>query len=566
MRRTISTGLLLLTAILLSPSTAGATVSSIVGSRSWGASDEVAIFRRNTAEFTIHGSLLDLHTALEIRRNGVLVTDPTVTLVARHGSPDTRIVVDLKTDGDTPLGACELWIRYAVEASGPDKVKLHVWDRGAPTLLTISPVQPKAGEPMKVTFTGTGLANAQFKILDAPALNQHFQEGDRTDTKYSFTCVPIYPGVPAGLGGRTLVDRSLPSDLRNISEAGYDPCTFAGGAGFIAPNPIVLGVSRTVSTVGQTLTVSGLNLAANDPARFRTIFRYQPYHPNLFDAAPPVSVPIPDATTASVSFTVPDDFTPGSTQIAIQDVTTGGFTAASTPLFFVRPTHAPEHVSVSAVNGPQHSALRTVAPIATADMFRVFTANDTFFVRSAYANVPLSDLSLSWAGQALTVTDVRYGHQEAVLHALPLKRTTSFTGKLRLATDGGSTTSPSIALASSKLGLAAPAMAALSADDYVYLPAPGFVVFDAPDSTVRRGGSFKIRGVNVSVPLLGTMLKPVLHLIDGAGAHFDLDPLDTSLDNALFLMPANAAPGAARATFEHAGGTVVVSSHLTIAN
>jgi hypothetical protein len=166
---------------------------------------------------------------------------------------DARITVRITGDSNTPFGPCELWIRYAVEVNGPDKVKLRVFDRGLPTSVTVTPSFPKAGESMRVTFTGTGLANASFKITDFPALNHAYQERDRSETQYSFTCEPIFAGGYI-FDGNQLVDRGLPRELRDLDPAHYQAQALGV---LVRPNPIVTSVGRPVSTVGQSLSLEG---------------------------------------------------------------------------------------------------------------------------------------------------------------------------------------------------------------------------------------------------------------------------------------------------------------------
>lgn len=556
--------LLLLSATALAPSRAGATVTSIVGSKSYTPADEVAIFRRNTAEITIHGSLLDLCTGVEIRRAGVKVTDPAVLLVARHGSPDTRIIVDLTGDSNTPLGSCELWIRYAVEANGPDIVKLHVWDRGAPTLTAFPPTGGKAGETMKVTFTGSGLANAQFKIIDIPELNRSFQEVDRTDTKYSFTCNPIFPGSYPGLTSRSLVDRNLPSDLRSLPEAGYDASTGTGIA-YIAANPIVSTAPIATANVGQSISISGLNLSGNDPAKFRTLLRYLMYNPDQIDPLPPVTMGVTSATTGSVTLTVPDNFVPGTTQIVVQDLATGIMVGSPTPVFFVTPTHAPTVKEVlKGIPAGFHPPLIGSTPLTAAQAAHIFCSTDSVLVVSTYANVPASQVQVSFAGQALTEVSHEYHATANETRCLPAGGATPLSGKIRISVGGsglGFTTT------TTKGSALAVATSAQTTDDYFYVPPPSGAAFVTVDGTVKRGTSIKVTATNAGPTAAGTMLKPQLRLTDSAATTVTLDAISTDAGSALFLVPANAALGAIRgAIFQHYGGQAVVASQLSVVN
>jgi hypothetical protein len=117
----------------------------------YSATSTVKVYRGLPADVLVKGHLVDLATGVEVRTaGGAATTDLTVFTSTRQGGDNSSIVVAVATGPNTPLGTYQILLHYLVEASGPDKFVVRVFDHGKIDNLSI--VEPP--EATGTYFTG----------------------------------------------------------------------------------------------------------------------------------------------------------------------------------------------------------------------------------------------------------------------------------------------------------------------------------------------------------------------------------------------------------------------------
>src|SRR4029079_1820911 len=132
------------------------TIASLSYLETYSATSTVKVYRGVPADILVKGHLVDLATGVEVRTaSGAATTDLTVFTGTRHGGDDSSIIVEAATGPNTPLGTYQVLLHYLIEASGPDKFLVRVFDHGKVDILTI--VEPSEA-------SGTYLAGKNYTL------------------------------------------------------------------------------------------------------------------------------------------------------------------------------------------------------------------------------------------------------------------------------------------------------------------------------------------------------------------------------------------------------------------
>lgn len=256
--------------------TAHRTISGMSYLGNYGAQDTVKVWRTQEALITVNGSLLDLSTGVEVKTAaGSAATGFISEITSRTGGSNTNIVVRIAPTALTPLGTYQVLLHYLVEASGPDKFMIRVYEHGHVSDLHI--LEPsgvggtyETGRMYTLVATGDHLGDAAFFAAKTgiPGL----VTGAPPSTLKVASSTEKHFGIQFNIPGNYTLksddfyDQNLPSPPpTNCPVQCFDP-----GGSFstfnMATVPVVSSISTRTPTAGTDVTLSGPGLVQSNLA------------------------------------------------------------------------------------------------------------------------------------------------------------------------------------------------------------------------------------------------------------------------------------------------------------
>jgi len=260
------------------------TVSSVEYLGTYFGASRVSVWRGQSADLVVVGSLVDLNTGVEVKTSSGQAASglsASVTSVV-HGA-GSRITIHLASGSATATGNYDILIHYLVETNGPDKVSVRLYEKG--TVTAIHLVEPPEdgsryaiGKIYTLSASGSGLANAALK---AKTGMQVVSTLSRSNTQAQFQ-VRFTTASSVSIGAWDFFDDAIlpnaPTDAQRLV-AGFGPSS--GGSDLLgvvaAIRPTVTSVSPTNPSRGATTTLSGTDLAPRGyNAEVHFAARYRP--------------------------------------------------------------------------------------------------------------------------------------------------------------------------------------------------------------------------------------------------------------------------------------------------
>ena len=247
------------------------TIASMNYLQSYRPGDTVRVFRGIPADIAVNGHLVDLSTGVEARTSGGSATSVVSAFAGqRQGGDNASIVVGISSSPSATLGVYQVLIHYLVEASGPDKFLMRLYDHGQVDNLSI--VEPP--EPTGVYLTG--------KSYTLRVLGQQLTNAALFVARTGIPGLSV-PSTGSGAGGSaTSLDipirfangGSFTLDATDFVDAHLSPppsasgCTdecYAGSAQLhfqVVAVPVIASISSTTPAAGSSVSISGTALTS----------------------------------------------------------------------------------------------------------------------------------------------------------------------------------------------------------------------------------------------------------------------------------------------------------------
>ena len=211
---------------------------------------------------TVRGSLLDLATGADVvNSTGSVVSGSRADIGRRQGGDNTQIDISVSGLEGKPPGDYRVRIHYAVEANGPDIVKLRLLERGLVNSITRDPTPGvlgaaygALGAPSTFRATGTGLAVATMAPIDGAI----YTLISRSSSTLVFTLRPT-KSARYYIFGDGFYDENLghvPTD-NDDTEMGVKYQGNGGTEFFVAAAPTVTSVTPQPASASGSIVVTG---------------------------------------------------------------------------------------------------------------------------------------------------------------------------------------------------------------------------------------------------------------------------------------------------------------------
>jgi hypothetical protein len=540
------------------PGVALAVVSQTEYMGTYSARQTVSLWHGKTADLKVSGDFLDLAIRAEVRTPaGALAAGWTANIISRtkiRGVP--VIVVRVVPGGSVALGNYEVWIRYAIETSGPDKVRVRLFDVGR--IDSVSGVERvKLGEDYTFTVRGARLGQARLNTAALGNSISHFAEISRTANSYSFrlrfTELRVMHFRAADFYDRNLPASSIPTTSIRADEAQYQgPGSWSA---LVHINPKITGVSPATPRHLTNITISGTNLK---PKLYTVSVRFRDRQTPTYNTFERIEWPIAENQVKNETITVMANhrWDPDAIEL-VYSTTEPGF-----PQRVVVPLGVPVHV----IGKP--TIIDHPGAHLGADAGRFINAGQHRFRGHNLVAAPDSrERSRVRTGATSNAAQLRFGEGRGL--AIGAIKTQHVTGRDELVFTMPQLNAPVI----SRFALFVNGES-VESDEYMYLPPPRNVSIAIPDGSnrLKRGHQYLVIGENVCFarPVQGgrqILPGPEIKL-DGRRISMGLrsgtqvPPSNCRQDMiAVFQVFPNTALGVGTLTVSHYGGTVTVGTY-----
>jgi hypothetical protein len=555
--------------LLAWPGVALAVVSQTEYLRTYSAGQTVSLWYGKTADLKVSGDFLDLAIRAEVRTPaGALAAGWTANIISRtkiRGVP--VIVVRVVPGGSVALGNYEVWIRYAIETSGPDKVRVRLFDVGRVDSVS-GAERVKFGEDYTFTVRGARLGQARLNTAALGNSISHFTEISRTANSYSFrlrfTELRVMHFRAADFYDRNLPASSIPATPMRADEAQYQgPGSWSG---LVHINPKVTGVSSTTPRHWTDITISGTNLK---PKLYTVSLQFRDRQkPTYATFERTETLPIVEHKLKNESITVLADqrWDPDAIEL-VYSTTEPGF-----PQRVVVPLGVPVHVigKPTIIDHPG-------AQLWTGNEPRFINAGQHRFRGHNLVAAPDSrERSRVRTGAASNAAQLRFGEGRGL--AIGANKTQHLAGRDELVFTVPQSNAPVI----SRFVLFVNGES-VESDEYMYLPPPrnvSIAISDGPNRLIphgsnrlKRGHQYLVTGENVCFtrpsPWGGQTILPGPEIkLDGRRISMglksgnQLPPSNCRQDMVVvFQVLPNTALGVGTLTVSHYGGTATVGTY-----
>jgi hypothetical protein len=318
------------------PGVALAVVAQTEYVGTYSAGQTVSLWHGKPADLKVRGDFLDLAIRAEVRTPaGAIAAGWTATIISRTKIGGQAVIgVRVVPGGAVPLGNYEIWIRYAIETSGPDKIRVRLFDVGRIDSISGVERDVKLGEEYTFTVQGARLGQARLNTAALGNKISHFAEISRTATSYSFRLRFTEPRAMQ-FRSADFHDRNLPASSVRAHEAQYQGN--GSWSALVWINPKITGVSSRTPRAGTNITISGVDLK---PGLYTVSLQYRdrqkPTH-NAFDRTA-ASILAHQVSSGSITVRAQEQWDPETVEL-VYSTSERGF-----PQRVVVPLGSPVHV------------------------------------------------------------------------------------------------------------------------------------------------------------------------------------------------------------------------------
>jgi len=246
------------------------TISTLSYLETYSPTSTVKVYRGVPADILVKGSLVDLATGVEARTaSGVTTTAFTVFTSTRKGGDNSSIVIGVSSGPSTPLGKYQILLHYLVEASGPDKFEVQVFDHG--TVNSISIVEPPevtgtyfTGKTYTLRANGDNVDNAALFVAKTGIPGLTVVPQTKTGTPNESVESIFIRFANAGrftFDANDFFDQNLPSPPPTSCT---DQCYAGNGTLSVSVSavPVIASVTPNTPSVGGAVTIAGSSMSS----------------------------------------------------------------------------------------------------------------------------------------------------------------------------------------------------------------------------------------------------------------------------------------------------------------